>query len=164
MDRHSYPPTPAAARGCNAIVSVTLTCVVTRHRGWWHLGTQCQELHAKTRRGLGHDAFDQTAHPSIEPPVDVGGWRSDARGRMQVVSGIYRGGRAPRVHFEDGIVYAEPGIDTTSLEQAGRAIGRFRELNLFFGGVQAAVRDRQGRLSGGGDPRRGGASVVVERA
>jgi len=70
--------------------------------------------------------------------------------------------RAPRVHFEDGIVYAEPGIDTEPLERAGRAIGRFRELNLFFGGVQAAARDARGRLSGGGDPRRGGAAVVVE--
>ena len=69
--------------------------------------------------------------------------------------------RAPRVHFEDGVVYAEPGIDTGSLERAGRAIGRFRELNLFFGGVQAAARDRQGRFSGGGDPRRGGAAIVV---
>jgi len=69
--------------------------------------------------------------------------------------------RAPRVHFEDGIVYAEPGIDTGRLERAGHAIGRFRELNLFFGGVQAAVRDRRGRFSGGGDPRRGGAAVVV---
>lgn len=69
--------------------------------------------------------------------------------------------RAPRVHFEDGIVYAEPGIDTGPLERAGRAIGRFRDLNLFFGGVQAAARDRRGRFSGGGDPRRGGAAVVV---
>ena len=49
-----------------------------------------------------------------------------------------------------------------SLERAGRAIGRFRELNLFFGGVQAVARDRQGRFSGGGDPRRGGAAVVVD--
>jgi gamma-glutamyltranspeptidase/glutathione hydrolase len=71
--------------------------------------------------------------------------------------------QAPRVHFEDGIVYAEPGIDTAPLEQAGRAIARFRELNLFFGGAQAVVRDRQGRFSGGGDPRRGGAAIVVER-
>jgi gamma-glutamyltranspeptidase/glutathione hydrolase len=69
--------------------------------------------------------------------------------------------RAPRVHFEDGVVYAEPGIDTGALEHAGRAIGRFRELNLFFGGVQAVVRDRRGRFSGGGDPRRGGAALVV---
>jgi gamma-glutamyltranspeptidase/glutathione hydrolase len=69
--------------------------------------------------------------------------------------------RAPRVHFEDGVVYAEPGIDTAALERAGRAIGRFRELNLFFGGVQAVARDREGRFSGGGDPRRGGAALVV---
>ncbi len=69
--------------------------------------------------------------------------------------------RAPRVHFEDGVVYAEPGIDTTALESSGRAIGRFRELNLFFGGVQAVERDTSGEFWGGGDPRRGGAAIVV---
>ncbi len=69
---------------------------------------------------------------------------------------------APRVHFEDGIVYAEPGIDTAALERAGMAIGRFRERNLFFGGVQAAERDRAGRFWGGGDPRRGGDAIVVQ--
>jgi gamma-glutamyltranspeptidase / glutathione hydrolase len=69
--------------------------------------------------------------------------------------------RAPRVHFEEGVVYAEPGVDTAPLERAGRAIARFRELNLFFGGVQAAARDEHGRFSGGGDPRRGGAAIVV---
>jgi gamma-glutamyltranspeptidase / glutathione hydrolase len=71
--------------------------------------------------------------------------------------------QAPRVHFEDGVVYAEPGIDTSALEAAGRAIGRFRERNLFFGGVQAVERDPSGAFWGGGDPRRGGAAVVVER-
>jgi gamma-glutamyltranspeptidase/glutathione hydrolase len=70
---------------------------------------------------------------------------------------------APRVHFEDGVVYAEPGIDTTSLEQAGRPIGRFRERNLFFGGAQAVQSDPGGAFSGGGDPRRGGAAIVVDR-
>jgi gamma-glutamyltranspeptidase / glutathione hydrolase len=68
---------------------------------------------------------------------------------------------APRIHFEDGVVYAEPGIDTSALESAGRAIGRFRERNLFFGGVQAVERDRAGAFWGGGDPRRGGDAVVV---
>jgi gamma-glutamyltranspeptidase / glutathione hydrolase len=68
---------------------------------------------------------------------------------------------APRVHFEDGVVYAEPGTDMHALEEAGRAIGRFRERNLFFGGVQAVQRDRAGGLWGGGDPRRGGAAIVV---
>jgi gamma-glutamyltranspeptidase/glutathione hydrolase len=67
------------------------------------------------------------------------------------------------LHFEDGVVYAEPGIDTTALERSGRAIGRFRERNLFFGGVQAVERDRGGHFWGGGDPRRGGDAVVVER-
>jgi gamma-glutamyltranspeptidase/glutathione hydrolase len=70
--------------------------------------------------------------------------------------------QAPRAHFEDGVVYAEPGVDTGPLEVAGRAIGRFRDLNLFFGGVQAVERDPSGAFSGGGDPRRGGAAVVVE--
>jgi gamma-glutamyltranspeptidase/glutathione hydrolase len=70
--------------------------------------------------------------------------------------------RAPRVHYEDGVVYAEPGIDTTALEEAGRPIARFRELNLFFGGAQAVAREDGGGFSGGGDPRRGGAAVTVE--
>jgi gamma-glutamyltranspeptidase/glutathione hydrolase len=70
--------------------------------------------------------------------------------------------QAPRLHFEDGVVYTEPGIDTRELERSGRAIGRFRDRNLFFGGVQAVERDRDGRFWGAGDPRRGGDAVVVE--
>jgi gamma-glutamyltranspeptidase/glutathione hydrolase len=67
---------------------------------------------------------------------------------------------APRMHWEDGIAYAEPGIDVEALAAAGYAIAPFRERNLFFGGCQAAERDREtGALSGGGDPRRGGAVV-----
>jgi gamma-glutamyltranspeptidase/glutathione hydrolase len=69
---------------------------------------------------------------------------------------------APRVHFEDGVVYTEPGVDIHALERAGRALAPFRERNLFFGGAQAAARDRTGAFSGGGDPRRGGAAIVVE--
>jgi gamma-glutamyltranspeptidase/glutathione hydrolase len=70
--------------------------------------------------------------------------------------------RAPRLHFEDGVVYAEPGVDVDSLEAAGRGIARFRGLNLFFGGVQAVERDpATGAFSGGGDPRRGGAAVLA---
>jgi gamma-glutamyltranspeptidase/glutathione hydrolase len=69
--------------------------------------------------------------------------------------------QSPRVHFEDGVVYAEPGVDVASLEKAGRPLARFRDLNLFFGGVQAVERDEQGSFWGGGDPRRGGASITV---
>ena len=40
---------------------------------------------------------------------------------------------------------------------------RWRGLNLYFGGVQAARRDPvTGALSGAGDPRRGGVAVVVD--
>lgn len=70
--------------------------------------------------------------------------------------------RAPRLHLEDGIVYAEPGAETEELERRGLRIARFRALNLFFGGVQAVERDAAtGALSGGGDPRRGGAAVLA---
>ncbi len=84
---------------------------------------------------------------------------------IRVVDDGFRAGNAveaPRIHYEDGVVYAEPGVDTATLERAGRAIGRFRERNLFFGGVQAAERDPTGAFWGGGDPRRGGDAIVVQ--
>jgi len=68
---------------------------------------------------------------------------------------------APRLHFEQGIVQAEPGIDEAALariEARGIPVLRRPRINLFFGGVQAVARDpSSGALSGGGDPRRGGA-------
>ncbi len=67
---------------------------------------------------------------------------------------------APRLHLEGDTVYAEPGIDLTGLDAGGRTLAPFRARNLFFGGAQAVERDRAtGRLSGAGDPRRGGASA-----
>jgi gamma-glutamyltranspeptidase/glutathione hydrolase len=72
---------------------------------------------------------------------------------------------APRIHVEQGQVDAEPGVDGAALdllEQAGWTVRRWSELNLFFGGVQAVARnDQTGELTGGGDPRRGGAVSVV---
>src|SRR3954447_15118196 len=64
---------------------------------------------------------------------------------------------APRLHWEDGSVYTEPGVELQALEAAGYTIAPFRERNLFFGGCQAVERAADGVLSGGGDPRRGGA-------
>jgi gamma-glutamyltranspeptidase / glutathione hydrolase len=73
--------------------------------------------------------------------------------------------RAPRLHFEQGIVQAEPGIDEAALariESRGIPILRRPRINLFFGGVQAVARDPAGgELSGGGDPRRGGAVATA---
>jgi len=73
--------------------------------------------------------------------------------------------RAPRLHFEQGIVQAEPGIDEEALariEARGVPVLRRPRINLFFGGVQAVARDpSSGGLSGGGDPRRGGSVAVA---
>jgi gamma-glutamyltranspeptidase / glutathione hydrolase len=67
---------------------------------------------------------------------------------------------APRVHFEDGTLYAEPGIDLRELGETadGQQVVEFGELNLFFGGVQAVLR-RGEEIDGAGDPRRGGVAV-----
>jgi gamma-glutamyltranspeptidase/glutathione hydrolase len=84
--------------------------------------------------------------------------------------------RAPRAHVEGGVLYHEPGIDVHQLAASGRGsrarhegepagidereFVRFHDLNLFFGGVQAV--QRQGpKLTGAGDPRRGGVAVVA---
>jgi gamma-glutamyltranspeptidase / glutathione hydrolase len=64
---------------------------------------------------------------------------------------------APRIHFEDGVVYVEPGIDLELLG-ADRDVVLFGARNLFFGGVQAVQR-RGALLNGAGDPRRGGVAV-----
>lgn len=70
--------------------------------------------------------------------------------------------RAPRLHDEEGTVYAEPGLDLGSLEDGAEVIARFRARNLFFGGCQAVEHDPgTGALSGGGDPRRGGSVALA---
>jgi gamma-glutamyltranspeptidase/glutathione hydrolase len=73
---------------------------------------------------------------------------------------------APRLHFEAGVVQAEPGIDEEALgriEASGLRVARRPAINLFFGGVQAVARDPEtGAISGGGDPRRGGAVAYAE--
>jgi gamma-glutamyltranspeptidase/glutathione hydrolase len=73
--------------------------------------------------------------------------------------------RAPRLHFEQGVVQAEPGIDEEALariEARGIPVLRRPQINLFFGGTQAVAREHgTGELSGGGDPRRGGSVAVA---
>jgi gamma-glutamyltranspeptidase / glutathione hydrolase len=72
---------------------------------------------------------------------------------------------SPRIHVEGREVEAEPEVDEAALaklEQSDWTVRRWAEQNLFFGGVQAVARNPEtGELSGGGDPRRGGAANVV---
>jgi gamma-glutamyltranspeptidase/glutathione hydrolase len=73
--------------------------------------------------------------------------------------------RAGRLHFEAGTVQAEPGVDEAGLadlERRGVPVVRWKRENLYFGGAQAVARvPASGELSGGGDPRRGGAVVLA---
>jgi gamma-glutamyltranspeptidase/glutathione hydrolase len=69
---------------------------------------------------------------------------------------------APRVHFEEGVITAEPGVPLEELRCDPHAVQRFRAPNMFFGGVQAVCRDpATGELTGAGDPRRGGVAVAA---
>jgi len=71
----------------------------------------------------------------------------------------------PRVHLdEQDVLHCEGGHDPAELdklEQMGWNVQRWRSRNLFFGGA-AAVTSADGELGAAGDPRRGGAGVVVE--
>jgi gamma-glutamyltranspeptidase/glutathione hydrolase len=91
---------------------------------------------------------------------------------VQTVAGVIDGGLGaqsavdtPRLHVEDDLVDAEPGVDEEALralEAGGWRLRRWDERNLYFGGVQLVARDpATGELSGGGDPRRGGVVASV---
>jgi gamma-glutamyltranspeptidase/glutathione hydrolase len=73
--------------------------------------------------------------------------------------------RRPRLHVEEDVVEAEPGVDAAALDRLeanGWTVRRWSEQNLFFGGVQAVARSAAtGELTGGGDPRRGGVAEVA---
>jgi gamma-glutamyltranspeptidase/glutathione hydrolase len=73
--------------------------------------------------------------------------------------------RAGRLHFEAGTVQSEPEVEEgglADLERRGVPVVRWKRKNLYFGGVQAVVRNQEnGELSGGGDPRRGGAVALA---
>src|SRR2546422_7222506 len=70
----------------------------------------------------------------------------------------------PRVHLEGDDLHCEGGHDPAELdrlEAMGWNVMRWRSRNLFFGGA-SAVTFVDGQLAAAGDPRRGGAGVVVE--
>jgi gamma-glutamyltranspeptidase / glutathione hydrolase len=71
---------------------------------------------------------------------------------------------APRVHVDEPHVHCEGGFDAAELDRLdarGYGVVRWRRRNLFFGGAAAVEVLRDGSLAAAGDPRRGGAGVVV---
>lgn len=88
---------------------------------------------------------------------------------LQVVANVMARGlsveaavEAPRIHFENGVAHCEDPAAADELEAAGYPVVRWRKRNLFFGGVSAVEVRGDGTLAGAGDPRRGGAAVVVQ--
>ena len=71
---------------------------------------------------------------------------------------------APRIHLEGEDLNVEAGIaeaELEALEARGYNLVRWGTGNVFFGGVSAVLVREPGRLEAAGDPRRGGAGVVV---
>jgi gamma-glutamyltranspeptidase/glutathione hydrolase len=70
---------------------------------------------------------------------------------------------APRLHVDGDTVHVEGGWPEELVFDLAESwdVVRWDGLNLFFGGVQAVERSRDGELHAAGDPRRGGAGVVV---
>ncbi len=66
---------------------------------------------------------------------------------------------APRVHYEQGKLFFEPGCSPKVIEKAKKIyeVSVFSEKNLFFGGVNAVTGD----FDAGADPRRGGSVEKV---
>jgi gamma-glutamyltranspeptidase / glutathione hydrolase len=70
---------------------------------------------------------------------------------------------APRVHVDGVVLHLEGGwVDEDALGVSPSwDVVRWDGRNLYFGGVQAVEWDEDGALLAAGDPRRGGAGVVV---
>ena len=70
---------------------------------------------------------------------------------------------APRIHAEGAKLHLEGGWADDVVRELGESweVVRWVDRNLFFGGVSAVERRSDGSLAAAGDPRRGGAGVVV---
>jgi gamma-glutamyltranspeptidase/glutathione hydrolase len=93
---------------------------------------------------------------------------------MQVIANVVEHGlgvadaiQAPRVHVDEPHVHCEGGFDAgilDALEALGYDVVRWRRRNLFFGGTNGVEMLPDGSLAAAGDPRRGGAGIVVGQA
>ena len=80
--------------------------------------------------------------------------------RLPVAEAIAR----PRLHVDGPTAHVEGGWPpdvADAVAADGFEVVRWADRNLFFGGVSAVERRPNGTLAAAGDPRRGGAGVVV---
>ena len=66
----------------------------------------------------------------------------------------------PRIHFEDGVVHAEPEISPDTAERLRKQcdLNVWNSRNMYFGGVHCV----NGKMEGWGDSRRGGSFLSVK--
>ena len=65
---------------------------------------------------------------------------------------------APRIHYETGSIFLEPGISLKNIALPDETIlHEFYEKSLFFGGVNAVTRKEAFS-----DKRRGGATAIID--
>jgi gamma-glutamyltranspeptidase/glutathione hydrolase len=78
-------------------------------------------------------------------------------------AGLEEAIEAPRVHVEGTTLHVEGGWADDAVACLPRSwdVVRWAGRNLYFGGVQAVALAPDGSLSAAGDPRRGGAGVIV---
>jgi gamma-glutamyltranspeptidase/glutathione hydrolase len=70
---------------------------------------------------------------------------------------------ASRIHFEEGVLHLEGGVDPAAADQLaaiGYRVNRWADRHMFFGGAHSAARTASGQFQAVGDPRRGGSAVV----
>jgi gamma-glutamyltranspeptidase / glutathione hydrolase len=83
--------------------------------------------------------------------------------RILAGTGVESAIEAPRLHVDGSTLHLEggwPDADVAELASSWDVV-RWVGRNLFFGGVSAVERRADGSLAAAGDPRRGGAGVVV---
>jgi gamma-glutamyltranspeptidase/glutathione hydrolase len=71
---------------------------------------------------------------------------------------------APRVHLDGETIHLEgggAGEVADELERLGYKVVRWQDRNLFFGGAAAVAARGELEFEAAGDPRRGGAGLVV---
>jgi gamma-glutamyltranspeptidase/glutathione hydrolase len=71
---------------------------------------------------------------------------------------------APRLHIENDIANLEDGLSPAAAQAASALAAQTIQWpphNLFFGGVHTVTREPHGQCAGAGDPRRGGAAVIL---
>lgn len=103
--------------------------------------------------------------------VGSGGSERIPSALVRVLTGVLDDGaplaeviQAPRMHWDRSVLQVEPGLPAEVLDRLGRTrpVSAWSRRDLYFGGVHAVARRSDGTVEAVGDPRRGGAGIVVD--